>query len=182
MSMGTMFAKLAVSVAVAFLCAYPFAELSGTMARMEDAESRSVLVTASGVILFFLTLSLIGPAIRVVHKIQDTLKQAETRPGPTVAVTMLCLGAICAISALFVQYSAGRNATGVSMNVAEFGRKPQLVMQTSGSFVLGLLTVLTFLLGASLVALGTWASLKPPAKATSPLVKTEVADLREQTI
>jgi hypothetical protein len=178
--MGTMFARLAVSVAVAFLCAYPFAELSGSMARMQDAEARTALVTASGVILFFLTLSLIRPAIGLVLKIQETLKQAETRPGPTVAVTMLCLGTICAISALFVQYSAGRNATGVSMTVTEFGRNPQLVMQTSSSFVLGLLTVLTFLLGASLVALGTWASLKP--QATSPMVKTEVADLREQTI
>jgi hypothetical protein len=178
--MGTMFARLAVSVAVAFLCAYPFAELSGSMARMQDAEARTALVTASGVILFFLTLSLIRPAIGLVLKIQETLKQAETRPGPTVAVTMLCLGTICAISALFVQYSAGRNATGVSMNVTESGRNPQLVMQTSGSFVLGLLTVLTFLLGASLVALGTWASLKP--QANSPMVKTEVADLREQTI
>jgi hypothetical protein len=176
-----MFARLAVSVAIAFLGAYPFSELSGIAGGMRDSESRAALAMTSGMILFFLTLSLSGPVVRLVQKSLEALKQAETRPGPRVALTMLCLGTLCVIAALFVQYSAGRSSTGVSMNVVDFTHNPQLVMHSSGSSFLGLLTLLTFLLGAGLIALGTWASFKPPAQATNPPVKADVPELGEAT-
>ena len=177
-----MFARLAVSVAVAFLGAYPFSELSGIAAGMRDSESRAALAMMSGVILFFLALSLSGPVVRLVQTSLQALKQAETRPGPRVALTMLCLGTLCVIAALCVQYSAGRSSTGVSMNVVDFSQNPQLVMRASGSPFLGLLTLLTFLLGGALIALGTWASFKPPAQATAPPVKAAVPELNEATV
>jgi hypothetical protein len=177
-----MFARLAVSVAVAFLGAYPFSELSGIAGAMRDSEARAALAMVSGIILFFLALSLSGPVVRLVQTSLQALKQAETRPGPKVALTMLCLGTLCVIAALFVQYSAGRSSSGLTMNVGDFTRNPQFVMQTSGSAFLGLLTLLTFLVGGALIALGTWASLKPPAQATSLPVKPDVPELKEAPV
>ena len=53
-----------------------------------------LLITISGIILFLLTFSLIGPTVRLVHNILDMLKRVEERPGPAVAVTMLLLGTL----------------------------------------------------------------------------------------
>jgi hypothetical protein len=177
-----MFARLAVSVAVAFLGAYPFSELSGIAGAVRDSDSRAALAMTSGIILFFVTLSLSGPVVHLVQKSLEALKQAETRPAPKVALTMLCLGTLCVVSALFVQYSAGRSSGGVSMNVVDFSHNPQLVMRASGSPFLGLLTLLTFLLGGSLIALGTWASFKPPAQTASAAVKPVVREPDEATV
>ncbi len=108
------------------------------------------------------------------------MNQVEERPGPAVALVILCLGALCAISAVVVQYSASeRVPAGVSMKELEFGGNSHLIVQSSGSLALGVLTILTFLLGTSLISLGIWACLKPAPRGTSPAVKPAVQDLDE---
>jgi hypothetical protein len=74
---------------------------------------------------------------------------------------------------MVIQYNAGfRASTGFSMNLNGIAQAPQLEMQTSSSLGLGILTILTFLLGTTLIGLGIWASLKPVAPSiTRSIVK-----------
>ena len=71
---------------------------------------------------------------------------------------------------------------GIAMNVRGFGGSPYLAVQSSGSFGLGVLTLLTFLLGTSLIGLGIWASLKPSPRATIPTVKPAVREFDEAPV
>ena len=51
-----------------------------------------------------------------------------------------------------------------------------------GSIVLGILTVLTFLLGASLIGLAVWASLKSTPRTMIPAIKPAVPELEETRV
>ena len=76
-----MFAKLAVSVAVGFLGAYPLASSSGLMGTGRAEQSAGLQSSSTnGIILFFLTLALIGPTIRLVRQVLETLSRVEERP------------------------------------------------------------------------------------------------------
>ncbi len=185
-----MFARFAVSVAVGFLGAYPLASSSGLMGLDWDRNSTgpTMVVVFSGIILFFVTLALIGPTLRLIRQVLDVLARVEERPRPAVAVTMLVLGTLCDISAMLIQLNAeNRPPASVSMNIPGFNggnnpgfnAAPSMALQTSGSFGLGILTILTFLLGASLIGLGIWASLKPSATAIGRMVKPEAPELAE---
>jgi hypothetical protein len=175
-----MFAKIAVSVAIAFLGAYPLASSSGLMGTVREDQRNSIIIT-SGFVLFFLTVALIGPTLRFIGQILDTLARVEERPRPTVAWTMLVLGTVCAISAMHIQLQAGNHPpASVSMNIPGFNSStPSMAVQSSGSLALSILTFLTFLLGASLIGLGIWASLKPSAKAIASFVKPEAREFAE---
>jgi hypothetical protein len=189
-----MFAKVAVSVAVAFLGAYPLASSSGLLgaAYFQNDSSQNSLIVSSGIILFLLSITLIGPTLRLVRQVLDTLSKVEERPRPTVAMTMIILGTVCAISAMLIQlnYAWSRSPATVSMNIPNISglnvannpglnRYASMAAQSSGSFGLGIMTVLTFVLGASLIALGIWASLKPSAPAVVRTIKAEVPELQE---
>jgi hypothetical protein len=167
-----MFAKFAVSAAVGFLGAYPLASSSGLMGLDMNPNSPgpTMVVVFSGIILFFLTLALIGPTLRLIRQVLDALSQVEERPRPTVAFTMLCLGTLCDISAMLIQLNAGNHPpASVSMNIPgfnggnnpAFNAAPSMAMQTSGSFGLGVLTI------------------KPPATAIVRIVKPEAPELAE---
>ena len=177
-----MFAKIAASVAVGFLGAYPLASASGLM-KAEVSHEPSIIITISGIILFFATVSLIGPTIHLIQSIVGTLRAIEERPKTSVAVTMLFLGTLCAISAIIMQVNAPRS-DGVSMNLnaPEFSVAPQVATQSSGSFALGLLTILTFLLGTGLIGLGVWASLKPAIPSTRMIRKPAVPELDDAAV
>jgi hypothetical protein len=158
--------RLAIAVAVGFLGASQFAWASGMIQGGVVSEyAINVLTLVSGIILFVLTLSLIGPFTRLVRSVLDALSRVEERPGPAVALGMLGLGTLCAITAMLVQYSAlSSQSKGVAMNV----HNTSFIVQYSGSFGLGVLTILSFLLGASMIGLGIWASLKPASASTRP--------------
>jgi hypothetical protein len=175
-----MFAKIAVSVAIGFLGAYPLATASGLFGTVRES-NRDSLIVASGIILGFLTLCLIGPMLRLIRQVLETLKQVEERPKPMVALTMLGLGSLLAITAMVIQVNAGsRASTGLSMNINGFTQSPQMQVETSGSLALGILTIATFLLGASLIALGIWASLKPAGSSVNDsLVKPDSREFDE---
>jgi hypothetical protein len=188
MPAGIMFAKIAVSVAVAFLGAYPLASSSGLLGSpliSNESQRREFqqqeLIFGSGFILFFLFLALIGPTLRLIRQILDTLAKVEERPRPAVAVTMFVLGTVCAIAAMLIQLNAGSHPpASVSMNIPGFNSSPpSMAVQSSGSLALSILTFLTFLLGASLIGLGIWASLKPSAKAIAPWIKPEAREFAE---
>jgi hypothetical protein len=185
-----MFARFAVSLAVGFLGAYPLASSSGLLGLDWNPNSTgpTMVVVFSGIILFFLTLGLIGPTLRLVRQVIDALGRVEERPRPAVAVTMFLLGTLCDISAMLIQLNAGnRPPASVSMNIPGFNggnnpgfnMAPSMAVQSSGSFGLGILTILTFLLGASLIGLGIWASLKPGTPAIARMVKPEAPELAE---
>jgi hypothetical protein len=185
-----MFAKIAVSVAVGFLGAYPLASSSGLLgaAYFHDDSSQNSLIMSSGIILFFLTLTLIGPTLRLARQILDTLGRVEERPRPPVALMMLFLGTFCAISAMIIQLNAeNRPPSSISMNIPGFNAgnnpglnpSPGMAIQPSGTLGLGILTILTFLFGTALIGLGIWASLKPSATVTARMVKPEARELQE---
>ena len=179
---STMFAKIAASVAVGFLGAYPLASASGLM-RVEVSREPSLIITISGIILFFVTVSLIGPTIRLIQSIVGTLKGIEERPKTSVSVTMLFLGTLCAISAMIIQLNTSRSE-GVAMNfnAPGFNMAPQMALQSSGSFAPGLLTILTFLLGVALIGLGIWGSLKPATSRTGITGKPVIRDFDEAAV
>jgi hypothetical protein len=180
MPASSMFARFALAVAVGFVGAYPFSTASG-LAHLEKNPSsssmQSVLTFFAGIILFSLTLGLAGPAIRLIARVTDRLGRVETRPSPQVAFMMMTFGVTCAIASLLVQGNASnRPPSGLTMNL-NGGTQMVATQADGGSFVLGLLSVLTFLLGASLIGLGIWASIKPgPAAITAPLVKPTVPE------
>lgn len=185
-----MFAKIAVSVAVGFLGAYPLASATGLLGndRIMDQYQEKSFIVSGGIILFFLTLALIGPTLRLVRQILDTLSRVEERPRSPFAGVMLLLGTTCVISAVLFQYNAAtRPPATVSMNIpgfnggnnVGFNTNPGMVIQSSGSFGLGILTILTFLLGASMIGLGTWASIKPSAPSAGALIKPEAREFAE---
>ena len=179
-----MFAKIAASVAVGFLGAYPLASSSGLMGMVSTDNQGSVIV-ASGIILFFLAASLIGPTLRLIGQTLETLGRVEERPRPSVAWTMLVLGTACALSAMYFQFQAGsRPPSSVSMNLPGFtmtpsGTSPGVAVESAGSLGLGILTILTFLLGASMIGLGIWASIKPSARTVGPAIKPEAREFAE---
>ena len=174
-----MFAKLAVSVAVGFLGAYPLASSSGLMGTVREYQQDSIII-ASGMILFFLTLALSGPTLRLIRQVLETLSRVEERPRPPIAWTMLILGVTCAISSMVIALNASNGPpVGLSMNLPGFNAGTQVVSQPSGSFVLGLLTILTFVLGAALIGLGIWASLKPGPKRIGETIKPAAREFEE---
>jgi hypothetical protein len=174
-----MFAKLAASVSLGFLGAYPLARTTGLMATVQPHQQNSIIIT-SGLILGFLTLALIGPTIRLIRQVVETLGQVEDRPKPMVAGVMLLLGTACAISSLQIAMNnSSRPPLGLSMNIPGFNAGTNVVSQPSGSFLLDVLTLLTFLLGVSLVGLGIWASIKPGAKVTDAVIKPEAREFAD---
>jgi hypothetical protein len=176
-------ARLAVAVAVGFLGASPFTMASGLIPGLGlDFHSVGPLTTVSGVILFILTLALLGPVTRLVQKTLEALGRVEERPGPAVTLGMLGMGTLCAIAAMVVQYNAlGAQSSGLTMHV---GNMPsQVVVQSAGSFGLGVLSILTFLLGAAMIALGIWASLKPSSTPPIPhAIKPKVPEFDEAAV
>ncbi len=179
MPAGNMFAKLVSSVAVGFLGAYPLASSSGLMGTVRPDQQDPIIIT-SGIILGFLTLALIGPTIRLVRQVLEALGRVEDRPRPPVALAMLVLGTICAMSAMQIQLSAAnRPPASVSMNIPGFTTTAGVAAQPSSSLGLGILTLLTFLLGAALIGLGIWASVKPSAPAIGTLIKPEAREFAE---
>jgi hypothetical protein len=181
--MRGIFTKIAVAVAVGFLGAYPFASASGLVTGDRfNGTPDELFVFCGGIILFFLTLGLIGPAGRLIERVVDALVRTEVRPAPMNILGMFCSGTVCAIAAMVIQYNAMHsNPGGVTITGGGFGRGSGagVVMHSSGSLVLGILTVLTFLLGASLIGLGVWASLTPAPRTTSATTKPAVPELDE---
>jgi hypothetical protein len=174
----SIFSKLAVAVVVGFLGALPFTSASGLISGLgiEFSQSIALLTFVSGFILFVLTLALLGPLSRLALKTVDALGRVEERPGPNVTLGMLGFGTLCAIASVLIQYNALPTKADVTMNVRNSG----IAFQSSGSSGLGLLTLLTFLLGASMIGLGIWASLKPAATtATLQTIKPKAPEFDE---
>ena len=180
-----MFARLASALAVGFVGAYPFASASGLAGMLRDPDDLNsrIIIVFGGIILFLLTLALIGPTLRLVHRVLEILARVEERPRPVVALVMMILGVCCSVAAMATQFNAtARPPSGLSMNLGGTGMNLNgmtRVDRVPGSFALGVLTILTFLLGLSLISLGIWASLKPAVPTGARIVKPAVPEFDE---
>jgi hypothetical protein len=149
------------------------------LARASSWNEHSFLI-AGGIILFFVTLALIGPALRLFKQIMEALRQVEERPRPALAFAMLCLGTLCTVSAMLIQLNAGAQpAPTFTMTETGFTAGSRVSVAPPASLGLGILTTLTFLLGANLIGLGVWASLKPGIPPTASITKPEAPELQE---
>jgi hypothetical protein len=165
------FTKLALALAVGFLGASPFARASGLMTGSGIERGPDGPITlVCGMILFCLTLGLIGPTLRLIQRILAILARIEDRPAPMVALGFVIAGTVCVIAALTVQYSASREiGEGLTMHMGGQAGNARIGLQASGSGLgLGILTFGTFLLGASLISLGIWTSFKPSRSVMKP--------------
>ena len=174
-SLKELLARVAVGVAVGFLGAMPMASAAGFYHGDMSSGSEGSFVVTSGIILFCLTLALMGPIVRGGSSLLGALARSETRPSPAMALGLIAAGAVCVVASLGFAWS------GYASNVrsaAEGMTRLMLTAKEAGinnfnfnlpspdrSSAVGpmILTVLAFLLGSSLIGLGVWSSLGMPA-------------------
>ncbi len=170
-SMKDLFAKLAVGVAVGFLGAIPMASAAGFYHGQMPNGSVDPTVVASGIILFFLAVALIGPVLRAGSSLLSALGRSETRPGPAVALGLIAGGTLCVVASLVFAWSSYRSdvaATGQAMTQMMGRMKEMGITNFNFNFPTPdagssagpmILTILAFLLGSSLIGLGVWSSM-----------------------
>lgn len=163
--------------------------LAGATGFNQERYSSSVtpLEFTCGFLLFLLTLAVMGPVTRGLTGLVATLRQTDARPGPIATLGLLSSGTLCVISSLYFAWASRvvnpaaemarqmqeslrgievPNAPHMNVNVSV----PSLsnVAATTGSGAM-ILTVLVFVLGVGLIAMGVWAVLPPgPRAATYP--------------
>ncbi len=151
------------------------------------------ILSFSGAILFALTVALIGPMLRLIGTTVATLKHAQSRPAPVVSITLIGCGTLCVVVSLWLAWSAKgmrpdaefaqamqamaqqtnqtiqqttRNTPNMGSANINWTITPQVTMkidppaQSAGPMIL---TILAFLLGSSLIAVGVWGSIDPTA-------------------
>ena len=84
------------------------------------------------------------------------IQRSGVRPGQTTALALLCVGGSCILVAAITQLLAGRSSSGFV--VEQLGNGGRAAIMAQPPLVTEVIVLLTFLLGAALVALGVWCS------------------------
>ena len=61
---------------------------------------------SSAAVLFFLTIAVMGPLMRLGSSTMTALARSETRPAPPIALGLIVCGTLCVISSLWFAWSA----------------------------------------------------------------------------
>ncbi len=162
---------VSMSLVIAFLAANPFADAAG-FPREDPGRGPmpAMLRVAAGFVVFFASCALLGTLIGMVRSVVDRLG-STARPDWRLALASTICGTVCLLAALFVQVYAATHPTGVSISpTMTFNAGPgapsgafNMEARGQASLALNLVSLLTFLAGAGLLAFGIWGSLKPAA-------------------
>ncbi len=185
------FLTLSVAVVVGLVGAIPLTNATGISRVLPNGTSDGPLIFSCGVILFLLTLALIGPLRRSLSALASRLAQTDARPTPLAAATMIGSGTLCVLSSLYLAWASASNPAnqirdqmqGMMKSVKTNGGSisvnlpPEaLVGSGSGSGAM-ILTVAVFVLGTGLIALGVWASLPAAIPVKVPIPASDATSL-----
>jgi hypothetical protein len=153
----------ALALAVGFLGANAFADAAGfpTPRNPERDSGYVALRVLCGVVVFVISFVVFVFVFRELRALVHTMARAPVRPAAPVALASLVCGTACVVAALAVQLYGMRNP------VIGFGPGPQLAVQTP--LMAHLVTLMAFLLGVALIAVGIWSSMgrqSPPPPPT----------------
>jgi hypothetical protein len=179
---GQRLLSLGVALAVALLCFNALSDAAGFTPlppNLDRADPGSVFLhvlcgLTGGVLAFaFMRFAFIqGRAI------VRSLHRTVTAPGQAVAFALLGVGSGCIVIAAVTQLLAGRSNSGLAMQYTVNGATIGVVAQPP--LVTEVLVLLTFLVGAALVALGVWccfqrneaaAAITQPSMTTPPVAR-----------
>ena len=153
----------ALALALGFLGANAFADAAGFPRPRENYhdEGYVALRVLCGVVVFVVSWVVFAFAFRELVALTNAMARATVRPSPAIALASMVCGTACVIAALLVQLYGQRNP------VLSVGPGPQVAVGTP--LMAHLVTVMAFLLGAGLIAVGIWSSMARPVQATQPL-------------
>jgi hypothetical protein len=163
---------ISTSIVIAFLGANPFADAVGFPRQDQDNgfPMAATMRIVCGIVVCFASLSFLNFLIRLVRDLVDRLGSSSARPDWRLALTSILCGTICLLAALQGAFAATQSA-GVSVTPAmTFSAGPgnpggsiDMEARNRAPIALTLVSLLTFLAGAGLLAFGVWGSLKPAA-------------------
>ena len=175
---------LSLAVVVAFLGANPFADAVG-FPREDDHRSGMpvTLRVVCGAVVFFATYSFLRVLVGHVRVVARGLGATGAKPDRGLSLASLICGTLCLLAALIVQVYAATHPSGVRMsptmtlNGGMPGGSLNMEAHSEVSLSMTLVSVLTFLVGAGLLAFGAWGSLKqaPAPAVVSPTLPGSVA-------
>jgi hypothetical protein len=143
----------ALALAIGFLGANAFADAAGfPVPENPNRDSGYVFLRVlCGVVVFFVSFVVLAFLLRELRGLVHVLARSPDRPSAPVALASLLCGTACVIAALLVQLYSARNPT------VRIGPGAQVAVQTP--LMAHLVTVLAFLLGVGLIAIGIWSSM-----------------------
>jgi hypothetical protein len=166
---------ISMSLVVAFLAANPFADAVGLPQLDDRTPMPAMFRIIGGVVIFFAARAFLDFLIGLARDVVSRLGSSAARPDRWVALASIFCGTICLLAALQGAFAATQSG-GVSVApTMSFRAGPGIPggsvnMEARGhaSPALTLVSLLTFLAGAGLLAFGVWGSLKPTATSPPP--------------
>jgi hypothetical protein len=162
----------ALALAAGLLGANSFSTAAGFPSASNNPQNGEYAVTGwivSGVVLAFLTFTVVKYLFGLGERLVQLFSTVSDRPALPIAITLLVCGTLCVLGAVGLPVADGHSETRILNPAVQFpGRE---FVQFSGGapsitalLVRPLITILALLIGAALMALGIWASLKPAAE------------------
>jgi hypothetical protein len=146
------------AVLAAMVAADPFALAIGfapVRAGRDEAAGVFLRVLVGLVLLLFFYM-LFKTLASLARGLVDQLAAVPAKPAPAAAITLIICGAACVIAALAVELYLVRGGSGVSVSA---GLNEAVYYSNQPSLFAQCLTILTFLAGVALAAVGIWASI-----------------------
>jgi hypothetical protein len=170
---------LALAVAVGLLGANAFADAAGLPRPQPDSFFWPYLSrVAAGIVLFFLTLTLVRYVFRLGQEIVSSLSTVQSRPAMPITIALLVSGTLCVLAvpilSLLDRASSSPSVSSLTPpdpagpNPPQAGGAAQVpgTLADGGSSIGVLLrpavASVVLLIGSAILAVGVWSSLKPP--------------------
>jgi hypothetical protein len=171
---------VSLAVAVAFLGANPFADAVGIPSEDRNHSPMPLMMrVVCGSVVFYATFSVLRFLVDHVRAVVRGLGASAARPDRRFAQASFACGIICILATLFVQvYAASRPASAkmaptMTFNGGSSGGSFNMEAHSGDSLALNLVSGLTFLAGAGLLAFGLWGGLKPTPTVSGHVAKPE---------
>jgi hypothetical protein len=161
---------ISMSLVIAFLAANPFADAVGLPQVDDRTPMPAMFRIIGGVVLFFAASTFLGFLIGLARDAIGRLGSSSAKPDRWIALASIVCGTVCLLAAVQATFAANYYLGGPAPPTMTFQTGPgmpqgSLNMAATGrsSPALTLVSLLTFLAGAGLLAFGIWGSLKPAA-------------------
>jgi hypothetical protein len=168
--------SFALAIAVGLVGANAFADAAGfPQYDMRESVGPFFARALAGLVLFFLTFTLVKYLFSLGARLVSLFGATGERPTLPVTMTILVCGTLCVLGALGLSLLDARSSANIATPTISLPGAPNMPqmgdMRISGSLNVGgssisalvrpLVTLLTLLVGAALLAVGVWSGLKP---------------------
>jgi hypothetical protein len=159
---------ISMSLVIAFLAANPFADAVGLPQLDDRTPMPAMFRIIGGVVIFFAAKAFLEFLIRLARDVVGRLGSSAAKPDRRIVLASIVCGTVCLLAALQAIFAAnyylgGSVAPTMTFNTGTGMPQGSLNMVARGqsSPALTLISLLTFLAGAGLLAFGIWGILKP---------------------